>query len=432
MTEAAVSLPATSTTGDRNRRVDLAYATTGHRAQGLTRWRALVRLTGTEDASWLYVQLSRARQDTRLYAVVGPEPQGPAELDLPDREVRDGYAQLAQALARAGDQRLAIDTPSTLDLRRLSTRQLRAERDRLRALLDQAPRDRSRELARASARRAEADQALEQLTAKHDQEQQGRGMLRLLWRVGPASADPGAVAVARQQADRTADAELALRQHQQRRAGWLETNAGLGPAYRQVMRELAWQRRARGLAGEHDPPAYLRRELGPVPEGTRGRRAWRQAAAAIEDYRHTYQITDPQQALGPVPREPAQRAAWQHARQAIARCRAASAAPTVSRSGLQHPARPRSTATSRTSHRPAPGGPCPQAGGARSGPPASSTRRPPCQGPSPTPTRTAAGPPATTSSRGCRSGRSATPISPPCSPTSTGMTPTRICATILG
>jgi ATP-dependent exoDNAse (exonuclease V) alpha subunit len=33
--------------GERNRRVNLAYATTGHRAQGLTRGRALVRLTGT-------------------------------------------------------------------------------------------------------------------------------------------------------------------------------------------------------------------------------------------------------------------------------------------------------------------------------------------------------------------------------------------------
>jgi conjugative relaxase-like TrwC/TraI family protein len=305
--------------GERNRRVDLAYATTGHRAQGLTRWRALVRFAGSEDANWLYMQLSRARQDTRLYAVVGPEPQGPAELDLPDRDVGDGYEQLAQALSRAGDQRLAIDTPSTLDLRWLSTRGLRAERDRLRGLLDQAPRDRSRELARASARRAQADQALEQLTAKHDQQQQGRGMLRLRWRGGPAGADSGAVAVARQQADRAADAELALRRHQQRRAGWLEANAGLGPAYRQVMRELAWQRRARGLAAENEQPGYLRRELGPVPESARGRRGWRQAAAAIEDYRHSYQITDPDQALGSVPREPAQRADWQHARQAVAR-----------------------------------------------------------------------------------------------------------------
>jgi hypothetical protein len=125
--------------------------------------------------------------------------------------------------------------------------------------------------------------------------------------------------VARQQADRAHDAELALRRHQQRRAGWLEANAHLGPAYRQVLRELAWQRRARGLAAEHEPPAYLRQELGPVPESTRGRRGWRQAATAIEDYRRSHQVPDPDRALGPAPREPAQRAAWQHARQAIAR-----------------------------------------------------------------------------------------------------------------
>jgi hypothetical protein len=305
--------------GERNRRVDLAYATTGHRAQGLTRWRALVRLTGTEDSNWLYVQLSRAQHQTTLYPVVGPEPQGPAELDLPDREPGDGYAQLAQALSRAGDQRLAIDTASTLDLRRLSTRELRAERDRLRGLLDQAPRDRARELARASVRRTAADQTLEQLTATHEHQRHGRGMLRLRWPAGPATTHRAAAMLARQQADRAADTELALRQHQQRRAGWVEANAQLGPAYRQVVRELAWQRRARGLALEQEQPRYLRGELGPVPESTRGRRAWRQAAATIEDYRRIYQITDPEQALGRMPREPAQRAAWQHARQAIAR-----------------------------------------------------------------------------------------------------------------
>jgi hypothetical protein len=271
--------------GERNRRVDLAYATTGHRAQGLTRWRALVRITGREDANWLYVQLSRAHHDTRLYPVVGPEPQGPAELDLPDREPDDGYAQLAQALSRAGDQTLAIDTPSSLDLRRLSTRELRAERDRLQRLLDQAPRDRARELARARARRAEADQALEQLTTTGDSPQRQRtGMLRLRRQEEAVGVGAGAVAVARQQADRATEAELALRQHQQRRAGWLEANAHLGPAYYKVMRELAWQRRAAGLAAEHERPDYLRQELGSIPETTRGRRAWRQAAAAIEDY----------------------------------------------------------------------------------------------------------------------------------------------------
>jgi conjugative relaxase-like TrwC/TraI family protein len=303
---------------ERNRRVDLTYATTGHRAQGLTRWRALVRLTGHEDANWLYVQLSRARHQTTLYPVVGPEPQGPAELDLASRDLGDGYAQLAQALSRAGDRTLAIDVRSTVDLRQLSTRKLRAERDRLRTLLDQAPRDRARELVRAGVRRAEADQALEQLS-DNCQGRPGRGMLRLLWQVEEAPIDRVAALLARQQADQAADAELALRRHQQGRAGWLEANAHLGPAYRQVVRELAWQHRAAGLAAEHHQPAYLREELGPVPESARGRRAWRQAAAAIEDYRRSYGITDPKVALGPVPRQPARRAAWQQARHASAR-----------------------------------------------------------------------------------------------------------------
>jgi hypothetical protein len=293
--------------GERNRRVDLAYATTGHRAQGLTRGRALVRLTGSEDVNWLYVQLSRARQDTRLYAVVGPEPHGAGELDLPDQEQPDGYLQLAQALSRAGEQRLAIDTPSSPDLQRLTTAELRAERDRLCRQLDQAPRDRSRELARATVHREEAERVL----AAH-QPSTGRrpaGMLRFLRRGQELPAGmPGVVAVATQHADRVQDRERELRQHQQRRAGWLEANAHLGPQYRQVVRTLAWQRRATGLAVEADRPGYVLEMLGPVPESVRGRRTWRLAAAEIEQYRRTYNISDPDRALGPEPRDSAQRA----------------------------------------------------------------------------------------------------------------------------
>jgi conjugative relaxase-like TrwC/TraI family protein len=302
--------------GERIRRVDLAYATTGHRAQGLTRGRALVRLTGTEDVNWLYVQLSRARQDTRLYAVVGPEPQGAGELDLPDREQPDGYLQLAQALSRAGGQTLAIDTPSSPDLGRLSTAELRAERDRLRRQLDQAPRDRSRELALATAHRQQAEAAL----AAHQQPtgRQPTGMLRWLHRDQPAHI-PGGLAVATQQANRAHDRERELRQHQQRRDSWLEANAHLGPQYRQIVRALAWQRRATGLAIEADRPGYVLEALGPAPESTRGRRAWRQAAAEIEQYRRTYQITDPERALGPEPHDPGQRADRQRAGTAIER-----------------------------------------------------------------------------------------------------------------
>jgi hypothetical protein len=307
--------------GERNRRVDLAYATTGHRAQGLTRGRALVRLTGTEDVNWLYVQLSRARQDTRLYAVVGPEPQGAAELDLPDRDQPDAYLQLAHVLSRAGGQRLAIDTPSRLDIQRLSTAELRAERDRLRRQLDEAPGDRSRELARATAHRQQAEEAL----AAHQQPtgRQPGGMLGWLRRGGDQSAQlPGGLAVATQQANRAYDQERELRQRQQRRHGWLEANAHLGPQYRQVVRVLAWQRRATGVAVETDRPGYVLEALGPVPASTRGRRAWRQAAAEIEHYRRTYEITDPDRALGPEPHDLGQRADRQQTRTAIERVQA--------------------------------------------------------------------------------------------------------------
>jgi hypothetical protein len=128
--------------------------------------------------------------------------------------------------------------------------------------------------------------------------------------------------VATQQANRANDPERELRQHQQRRHGWLEANAHLGPQYRQILRALAWQRRATGLAVEADRPGYVLEALGPVPESTRGRRAWRQAAAEIEQYRHTYGITDPVQALCPEPADRAQRAARQRARRAIERVQA--------------------------------------------------------------------------------------------------------------
>jgi hypothetical protein len=88
-----------------------------------------------------------------------------------------------------------------------------------------------------------------------------------------------------------------------------------------VLRTLAWQRRATGLAVEANRPGYVLEALGPVPvpASTRGLRAWRQAAAEIEQYRRTYKITDPARILGPEPHDPAQRTDRQRARTAIAR-----------------------------------------------------------------------------------------------------------------
>jgi hypothetical protein len=183
------------------------------------------------------------------------------------------------------------------------------------------PRDRCRELARATTHRQHAEQVL----AAYQQPigYQPIGMLGWLRRGGDQPAEvPGGVAVATQQANRVHDHERELRQHQQHRQGWLEANAHLGPHYRHVVRTMAWQRRATGVAVETDRPGYVLDALGPVPESTRGRRAWRHAAAEIEQYRRTYQITDPDRALGPDPHDPDQRATRQRARSAIERVQA--------------------------------------------------------------------------------------------------------------
>jgi hypothetical protein len=145
------------------------------------------------------------------------------------------------------------------------------------------------------------------------------GILRWLRRGEEPARMPGGLAVATQQANRAHDRERELRQHQQRRDGWLEANTHLGPQYRQVVRTLAWQRRATGLAVEANRPGYVLEALGPVPESTRGRRAWRDAAAEIEHYRHTYHITDPERALGLEPHASTQRSDRQRVRAAIER-----------------------------------------------------------------------------------------------------------------
>jgi len=295
-----VTLPADYLDGPvppARRVVDLAYATTGHKAQGLTRWRALVRITGQEDANWLYVQLSRAKQDTRLHTIITPEPHiNAGEVDLPDREPPDAYAQLAAALARPGGQALAIDTPGNLDVRATPTAQLRVERDRLRAELDQAPPNRVRLLERATLRRQQAEQQVAANDAQHP-----GGSRRFGRRNAEQPQDQAARALAVRQADRAAQAEVDARAEQQQHEAWVDGHGHTGGTYLDVTRELASRSRQRVTFAELEQPTYLTKTLGPVPESVRGRRAWRQAARAVQDYRQQFQIDDPHRPLGEPP-----------------------------------------------------------------------------------------------------------------------------------
>jgi conjugative relaxase-like TrwC/TraI family protein len=321
-----LTLPATYLDGPvpaGRRVVDLAYATTGHKAQGLTRWRALVRITGQEDANWLYVQLSRAKQDTRLHTIVGPEPHPGAggEVDLPDREAPDAYDQLAAALARQGGQRLAIDTASRLDVRATPTRELRAEGDRLRAELDPARLHSTRCWARTVQRRRQAEQQLVASEAEHP----GRGTRGLFGRRRAREENPADWALAARQAERAAQAEVQARAAQQQHEAWAEDHQEVGRDYREVTRELALRSRQRVPFAELEQPAYLTTALGPIPESVRGRRAWRLSARKVEDYRQRYQINDPERPLGQPPtrgQNTEREQAWRHAHSTIQRMQA--------------------------------------------------------------------------------------------------------------
>jgi hypothetical protein len=89
---------------------------------------------------------------------------------------------------------------------------------------------------------------------------------------------------------------------------------------------LALRSRQRVAFAELEQPAYLTDALGPIPESVRGRRAWRQSARAVQDYRQRFQIDDPTRPLGEPPardhHDPHRQEAWRQASGAIGRMQA--------------------------------------------------------------------------------------------------------------
>jgi hypothetical protein len=257
----------------QSRRVDLAYARTDMRSQGRTERWALLALDGIEDMQGGYVQLTRSKERTDLYLTVGPEPLG-ADEERPHaaREARGSEELLERVLTRDGSKTLASDTQDLPDLRRLSTRQLRAERDRLAQLQAESPPDRSRELHLAAQRAAEAEQARQQAFKERQAAANQLGAIqgRLLRRrdLQPArdrlALAEQALVTTTSQADQTAERLGLLRRAQQRRLGWLEAHdEELRLQERAVAREAAWRRRVDQRALALAPPTWLAAELGP-------------------------------------------------------------------------------------------------------------------------------------------------------------------------
>jgi hypothetical protein len=282
----------------QSRRVDLAYARTDMRSQGRTEQRALLALDGAEDMQGGYVQLTRSKHRTDLYLTVGPEPLGlDEERPHPSREARAPEELLARVLSRDRSKTLATDTLDVVDVRRLSTRELRAERDRLAQLRAACPPDRSRELQLATRRAAEAEQARQMARADHQATAEQVAMLEGGWwrrrelaaaRERLVLADH-ALRTTTGQADQATERLGVLRRAQQRHLGWMEAHdEQLRVQERAVLREDAWRRRVDQRALGLDPPSWLVAELGPLPSDSRELAVWRVAAAELDGYRRAY------------------------------------------------------------------------------------------------------------------------------------------------
>jgi hypothetical protein len=282
----------------QSRRVDLAYARTDMRSQGRTERRALLALDGVEDMQGGYVQLSRSTDRTDMYLTVGPEPLSPNdERPHPVREARAPEELLARVLTRDGSKTLATDTPDAMDVRRLSTRELRAERDRLAQLRAECPPDRSRELRLAAQRAAEAELARQQALKEHRAASEQVAALSGSWRRrGERAAAGGRLVLAEHalqtttgQADQAAERLGLLRRGQQRHLGWMEAHdEELRVQEHALTRELGWRGRVDQRALVLDPPGWLLAELGPVPTDPQERAVWRVAAAELDGYRRAY------------------------------------------------------------------------------------------------------------------------------------------------
>jgi hypothetical protein len=188
------------------------------------------------------------------------------------------------------------------DVRRLSTRELRTERDRLAALRAECPPDRSRELRLAAQRAADAEQARQQARRDRKAAADQVGVLqgRLLRRRDLQAARDRltlaehALRTTTGQADQAAERLGVLRRAQQRHLGWMEAHdKELRIQERAVLREAAWRRRVDQRALALDPPGWLLAELGPIPTDPSERRVWRVAAAELDGYRRTYGLDQP-------------------------------------------------------------------------------------------------------------------------------------------
>ncbi len=274
-----------------------AYATTIHKAQGVTVDQVLVLGNDALYQEAAYVALSRGRANNRVYLVDNRD-DNEQHTPTPRREPLDSFAASLH-VTRA--QHLAIDHQRPTPNPRRTLAQRYHELERL------------RHLDRTTPRNPDADIAALQRSRTNIQEELDEQRARL--------ADLTAKRPLRHRREH-ASQRLVTAQRVQRLAGKLEqTDRALADTHAPRAAYDTFQTRHRAdleqlprierevqtLLGQHvfdyrtNPPAYLS-TLGPWPTDGKPRDKWIEAAIFIEEYRHREHITDPQRPFGALDR----------------------------------------------------------------------------------------------------------------------------------
>jgi conjugative relaxase-like TrwC/TraI family protein len=293
--------------------VGLAYAMTVNKAHGMTCDATMLLGDDVLYRELAYEAMSRGRKYNRIY--MSRSTASELDLQLEDgphartREApQDAIEILAAGLERRHAKHLALASVASMPLDTWSTRDLVAERHRVRTTLDQAPPDRSADLSSVVAARRDLETQLQQqkrsVAALEARKPRRRERAR-----HSVSLTTGRhnLAYFERHAERL-DREIAtLHASQHRRASHLTAHHADRvelDAIDHILNERIRQHTNRAVA---EQPSYVTRALGKRPRGGGEDRAWVRAVAAIETYRVEHDITDRRSALGP---EPADRQLW--------------------------------------------------------------------------------------------------------------------------
>ena len=326
---------------------DLAYAVTGHSAQGGTVHSGIALVTGSEDRQWLYQAMTRGTDANLAFVFTKPtRPADPTpgtraapELGRYDRIrlERQGLAP-AQPVPRTGSADPREPIAVLADVLDHDGAELSASAIRQRNLANADHLGILNAIWTAETRGTRDERYRELVMAalpegyRQDLSARARWLFRTLRSVELAGLDPAQVIDSAIASQDLADArdiasviDARIRQRvypliPQPRGTWADRVPQLTDPGRQAypveMAAIMDDRQQRlGQHAARTTPAWAMNALGPVPGTPAARRDWERKASSIGAYREMFGYEHPDDPIGPEPshQTPDQRAAWHEA-----------------------------------------------------------------------------------------------------------------------